>query len=293
MTKILVTGSGGQLGSELQILSEKNPALEFTFTDVADLDITREENVMSFFRLHKFDFCVNCAAYTAVDKAEEDREKCDLINITGVANLAEACQAHGAALIHISTDFVFNGTAYRPLREDDGTNPVSYYGLSKLKGEQAVQQILNSHIIIRTSWLHSAFGGNFVKTMLQLAKTKTELNVIADQVGSPTYARDLAQTVITIIEKENPTFGLYHYSNEGTASWYDLAVAVFEYADIAIKVNPIRTEQYPTPAKRPHYSIMDKAKIKSAFGVEIPHWRQSLSECLGAIRQQEALRGEK
>lgn len=293
MTKILVTGSGGQLGSELQILSEKNPALEFTFTDVADLDITREENVMSFFRLHKFDFCVNCAAYTAVDKAEEDREKCDLINITGVANLAEACQALGAALIHISTDFVFDGTAYRPLREEDGTNPVSYYGLSKLKGEQAVQQILNSHIIIRTSWLHSAFGGNFVKTMLQLAKTKTELNVIADQVGSPTYARDLAQTVITIIEKENPTFGLYHYSNEGTASWYDLAVAVFEYADIAIKVNPIRTEQYPTPAKRPHYSIMDKAKIKSAFGVEIPHWRQSLSECLGAIRQQEALRGEK
>lgn len=293
MTKILVTGSGGQLGSELQILSEKNPALEFTFTDVADLDITRKENVMSFFRLHKFDFCVNCAAYTAVDKAEEDREKCDLINITGVANLAEACQALGAALIHISTDFVFDGTAYRPLREEDGTNPVSYYGLSKLKGEQAVQQILNSHIIIRTSWLHSAFGGNFVKTMLQLAKTKTELNVIADQVGSPTYARDLAQTVITIIEKENPTFGLYHYSNEGTASWYDLAVAVFEYADIAIKVNPIRTEQYPTPAKRPHYSIMDKAKIKSAFGVEIPHWRQSLSECLGAIRQQEALRGEK
>ncbi len=280
MTKILVTGANGQLGSELQLLAANHPGLAFTFTDVAELDITNKEDVISFFRQHNFNYCINCAAYTAVDRAEEDRALCDKINVVGSENLAEGCKSVGAALFQISTDFVFDGNASRPLTEENETLPVNYYGLSKLNGELAVQKVFSDYFIIRTSWLYSTFGGNFVKTMLRLAETRKELGVIADQIGTPTYARDLARAIIKVVESGSRQYGVYHYSNEGVASWYDFTSAIFEYKGIQITVNPIRTEQYPTPAKRPHYSVMDKQKIRDTFDLKIPHWRTSLQECL-------------
>ena len=283
MIKILVTGANGQLGSELQLLAANHAGLAFTFTDVPQLDITKKEDVLSFFSQHNFNYCINCAAYTAVDKAEEERSLCDRINVLGSEYLAEGCKSVGAALFQISTDFVFDGNASRPLTEEFETLPVNYYGLSKLNGELAVQKVFGNYFIIRTSWLYSTFGGNFVKTMLRLAETRKELGVIADQIGTPTYARDLAEAIIAIIEGGSSAYGIYHYSNEGVASWYDFTSAIFEYKSIAVTVNPIRTEQYPTPAKRPHYSVMDKQKIKDAFGLKIPHWRKSLQECLKAL----------
>lgn len=279
MTKVLITGSNGQLGSELKALAKDYNEYDFTFTDREDLDITAEDTVVEYFQTHNFDLCINCAAYTAVDKAEEDKELADLINVAGSKNLALGCLTVGATLIHISTDFVFNGNASRPLSEEDDTDPVNYYGLSKLNGEKAIQATLDKFYIIRTSWLYSAYGGNFVKTMLRLSETKDQLNIIADQIGSPTYAHDLAKAVLKIASK-NDKYGIYHFSNEGVASWYDFTSAIFEYKGISTKVLPINTEQYPTPASRPHYSVMDKSKFRAAFGMEIPHWRQSLRACL-------------
>lgn len=281
--KILVTGANGQLGSELQHLAPKHPQLQFVFTDVSDLDITNEKAVLDFFKKHGFTHCINCAAYTAVDKAETDQELCDLINVTGSAVLAKGCAATGATLFHISTDFVFDGKGYKPLQEDESTSPVNYYGLSKLNGENEVRRLLPQHFIVRTSWLYSSFGGNFVKTMLKLAESRPELNIIADQIGTPTYARDLAEALAYIIESGNAPYGTYHYSNEGVASWYDFASAVFEYAGVNVQVNPIPTEAYPTPATRPHYSVMSKQKIKQQAGLHIPHWRESLKRCLRAM----------
>lgn len=277
--RILVTGADGQLGSELRFLSKTHPDLSFSFTEVNDLDITNQQQVLDYFKNDSFDFCVNCAAYTAVDKAEEEREICDLINITGSQNIAVACQSVGATLIHISTDFVFDGEQSKPLKESDKTEAVNYYGLSKLKGEEVIRDILKTHYIIRSSWLYSSFGKNFVKNMLALVQTKDELRVIADQIGTPTYARDLANVIIRFI-RYNRDFGTYHYSNEGVASWYDFTSAIFEYAYIQTPVIPILSKDYPTPARRPHYSVLDKSKIKSALDLEIPHWRTSLKACL-------------
>lgn len=287
MTKILVTGANGQLGSELQFLAANHPGLAFIFTDVSDLDITRKEDVLSYFKEHNFDYCINCAAYTAVDKAEEDRELCDRINVLGTRNLAEGCKKVNAVLFQISTDFVFDGTASKPLTEETATSPVNYYGLSKLNGELAVQQVFDKYFIIRTSWLYSIYGSNFVKTMLRLAETKKELGIIADQIGTPTYAWDLANSIIAVVESRSSAYGTYHYSNEGVASWYDFTSAIFEYTQKKTKVNPIRTEQYPTPARRPHYSVMDKQKFKFSFGLTIPHWRESLKKCLSDLEAAE------
>ena len=278
--KILVTGSNGQLGSELQQLVALLPDSEWIFTDVADLDITGGEQVMKYFQQQRFDYCINCAAYTAVDKAEEDREFCDKINISGARNLATACNEVGAQLFHISTDFVFDGTASRPLHEEQETSPVNYYGLSKLNGERAVAESMDAYFIIRTSWLYSIYGSNFVKTMLRLSETKDQLTIIADQIGTPTYALDLAKVILKLITEKRTEHGIYHYSNEGAASWYDFTCAIFEYRNISTKVLPIPTEQYPTPAKRPHYSVMDKTRIRETFDLKIPHWRESLKACL-------------
>ncbi|WP_258105376.1 dTDP-4-dehydrorhamnose reductase [Marinoscillum sp. MHG1-6] len=279
---IIVTGSDGQLGNELKTLA-KGLDWNFIFTDYQELDITNKEAVTAFFQSNCPDYCINCAAYTAVDKAESEKEKADLINVTGAENLALACSKAGAPIIHISTDFVFDGTTSRPLNEDQPTTPINYYGESKLNGELKVNEVLKEHFILRTSWLYSTFGNNFVKTMLKLGTSKPELNIISDQIGTPTYARDLAKVIIKIIQDKSEAYGLYHYSNEGIASWYDFTKAIFEYAHISIPVNPIPTEKYPTPAARPAYSVMDKSKIKDTFDIEIPYWRDSLKECLKAL----------
>lgn len=281
--KVLVTGSGGQLGSDIQHLKDEYPDLEFKFSDYPEIDITNIELLEDAFEKGQFDYCINCAAYTAVDKAEEDKETCDKINVLGSKNLATLCAKYDTTFIHISTDFVFDGTASRPLKEDQATSPVNYYGASKLKGELEVSKGLSKYFIFRTSWLYSTFGNNFVKTMIKLSESRDELNIIADQIGSPTYARDLAKAILEIINSGNTEYGLYHYSNQGVASWYDFTCAIFEYQSIDTRVNPIPTEQYPTPAARPHYSVMDKSKFENNFSTTIPHWRASLKSCLSQL----------
>lgn len=281
--KILVTGSGGQLGSEIQYLKDTYTSFEFTFSDYPEMDITNKDDLYEAFSKGQFDYCINCAAYTAVDKAEEDRTACDNINVLGSKNLAELCTQFDVTLFHISTDFVFDGTASKPLQEDQATSPVNYYGVSKLNGELEVTKHLEKYFIFRTSWLYSTFGNNFVKTMIKLSESRDELNIIADQIGSPTYARDLAQSILEIIKSGSTSYGLYHYSNQGVASWYDFTCAIFEYKTIGTSVNPIPTEKYPTPAARPHYSVMDKAKFESTFETRIPHWRSSLKKCLSDL----------
>ncbi|MFT7234031.1 MAG: dTDP-4-dehydrorhamnose reductase [Cyclobacteriaceae bacterium] len=277
--KILITGSKGQLGNEFQVIA-KTSDWEFIFTDYEELDITSKTAVLAFFKAHNPDYCINCAAYTAVDKAETEKELSDKINVLGSENLALGCLEVGAQLFQISTDFVFDGTSSRPLKEDQPTAPVNYYGVSKLKGELAVSNILKEHFIIRTSWLYSSFGTNFVKSMIKLSETRNELNIIADQIGTPTFARDLALAIVHIINQKSQSYGTYHYSNEGVASWYDFTQAIFEYANISTKVNPIPTEQYPTPAARPAYSVMDKTKFRESFNISIPYWRVSLRGCI-------------
>lgn len=290
MAKILITGANGQLGNELQTLAT-NITHSFVFTDVAELDITNIEQVERFFEQEKFQYCINCAAYTQVDKAESDQELAYKINELGAKNLAIACQKYGATIFQVSTDFVFGGEAFKPLAEDAPTKPQGVYAASKLAGELAVAQECQRHFTIRTAWLYSSFGGNFVKTMRRLGKEREQLTVIADQIGSPTYAHDLAEVILqmiasveTMAEEGKPAiYGTYHYSNEGAASWYDFAVAIMELSGIQTKVLPIPTEAYPTPAKRPHYSLMDKAKIKAAFNLEIPHWQKSLGNCIALL----------
>lgn len=281
--KILVTGSGGQLGSELQALATHYPDIQFDFTDFPELDLSKKLAIEERFKMKPYDYCINCAAYTAVDKAEEDKEMADKLNFHACETIAGLCNTYGTTLIHISTDFVFSGEAHRPLKENYLTNPVNYYGLSKLKGENAITGKLKKHFILRTSWLYSTYGNNFVKTMLKLSQTRDSLNIIADQIGTPTYARDLAAAIMYLVSSRSEAYGVYHYSNEGTASWYDFTKAIFEYTNTSTEVNPIPTEQYPTPAKRPHYSVMDKSKFKETFGLKIPHWRESLKECLAAL----------
>lgn len=282
MINILVTGSNGQLGSALQVLAKQYTQYQFYFTDVAELDITDKSAIAVFVSANSIYAIVNCAAYTAVDKAESDLELADKINHLAVKYLAEVAKEHQCKLIHISTDYVFDGTHHIPYVETDVPNPQSVYGKTKLAGEQVLQEINPSNsIIIRTSWIYSSFGANFVKTMLKLGKERDELRVITDQVGTPTYAADLAQTILTILPHlSNEKVEVYHYTNEGVCSWYDFAQAIFEISKIDCKVIPITTAQYPTAAQRPHYSVLNKTQLKEKFKIEIPYWRDSLRNCL-------------
>jgi dTDP-4-dehydrorhamnose reductase len=265
MKNILITGSNGQLGSEMRVISEKYAGCNCFFTDVEELDITDKAAIDRFMDKNKIDFTVNCAAYTAVDKAESDADFCFKLNRDAVKNLAEAASKYGAEIIHISTDYVFDGTGCLPYKEDDAVNPLGVYGHSKLAGEEALRKICSNAVIIRTSWLYSSFGNNFVKTMLRLGRERDSLNVVFDQVGSPTYAADLAQAVMSIIISERRQPGIYHFSNEGVCSWYDFTKAIHRLAKISCKVSPIESGDFPTPARRPNYSIFNKAKIKSCY----------------------------
>ena len=277
---ILITGCNGQLGNEMQLLEKDNPQHQWFNTDVQELDITDVDAIRSFVQEHQIDGVVNCAAYTAVDKAEENEELCTKLNAEAPAYLASAVGSRGGWMIQISTDYVFDGTSHIPYVEDDETCPNSVYGRTKLVGELNVQKLCEQSMIIRTAWLYSAFGNNFVKTMIRLGKERPELGVIFDQIGTPTYARDLAVAIMTAINK-GIVPGLYHFSDEGVISWYDFAKAIHRIAGITTcHVKPLHTAEYPTPARRPHYSVLDKTKIKKVYGVEIPYWEDSLKDCI-------------
>lgn len=278
---ILVTGSNGQVGSEIKELSSQYD-YNFFFTTKDELDITNKEVVKDFCESNDINTIINCAAYTAVDKAEEQIELADKINHRAVKKLSNICKEKNIKLIHISTDYVFDGRAYKPYVEEFQTNPNSIYGKTKLDGEKEMLNInpLNS-IIIRTSWVYSFYGNNFVKTMLRLGKDKDNLGVIFDQIGSPTYAKDLAKTILDIIPNiKNEKVQIYNYSNEGVLSWYDFAKEIMKMAKLTCKINPIETYQYPTRAKRPHYSLLNKSKIKKEFDIEVPFWKDGLDDCL-------------
>lgn len=278
MNNILVTGANGQLGSELKDLASNFTDYNFLFTDASDLDITSHNDVRKFIEINNINVIINCAAYTAVDKAESEPELADAINHLAVANLALIAKKNSIKLIHISTDYVFDGTNHKPYVETDIPNPQSVYGQTKLDGELAMQQISPSNsIIIRTSWVYSRFGNNFVKTMLRLAETKDEISVVSDQIGSPTNAADLAEAILKILPKINcNSVEVYHYSNEGVCSWYDFAKAIFETQGIVVNINSIKTKQYPTPAKRPFYSALNKSLLKNRFQIKIPEWNKSI-----------------
>ncbi len=285
MTSILVTGSKGQVGCELQFLAKNYPNFSFVFTDYEELDITDATAVMQAFETHQFDYCINCAAYTAVDKAESDAEKARQINVVGVEHLAAACEKTGAQLLQLSTDYVYHNSQNTPFKEDDITNPQSVYASTKLAGDEAA--LAKGGMVIRTSWVYSSHGHNFVKTMLRLGAERDKLTIIFDQIGTPTYARPLAGAMLRIIQKaeQNTSMkarmaGIYHYSNEGVTSWYDFAMAIFEIRNINVNVLPIETKDYPTPAKRPPFSVLNKGKIKEAFDITIPYWKDSLKKCL-------------
>ena len=267
----------------MQLLEKMNPQHTYFNTDVAELDITDREAILQFVDENQVDGIVNCAAYTAVDKAESNVELCDLLNRVAPGYLAEAVERRGGWLIQISTDYVFDGTNHTPYVESDPVCPNSVYGRTKLAGEQAAQQACSRTMIIRTAWLYSTFGNNFVKTMIRLGKEKPELGVIFDQIGTPTYARDLAVAVFAAI-KQGVNPGIYHFSNEGVISWYDFTKAIHRIAGITTcHVRPLHTSEYPTPAARPHYSVLDKTKIKQTYGLEIPYWEESLRECISQL----------
>jgi len=280
MINVLVTGANGQLGSAIKSIAKNEAFLSFTFYTSDELNITDSNSVAKIFSRNTYDYCINCAAYTNVDAAEEHFEMANAINGLAVKNLALACKDSQTKLIQISTDFVFSGKQSVPYTESDIAEPSSAYGLSKYRGEQEISKNLTEYYIIRTSWLYSEFGHNFMKSMLKFAKERDSLSVVFDQIGSPTYAVDLARFILLLIQKDTGAFGIYHYSNEGVASWYDFAKAIFEEANIDIELKPIRTAAYPLPAKRPSYSVMDKGKVKASFKLRIPHWRDSLKLAL-------------
>ncbi len=282
---ILVTGQNGQLGNELKVLSKTFPQYKYVFTDADELDITDAEKVDEYFRNYKPVICINAAAYTAVDKAETDRELALKINAWAVGNLAENCRKLNTRFIHISTDYVFDGTAAIPYNEDHPVSPVNFYGESKLKGEEIALEKMPSAVIIRTSWVYSFFGNNFVKTMLRLMRERESIQVINDQFGSPTYAADLAAVIMQIAAEAEDKGGIYHFSNEGIISWFDFAVAIKEFAGLPCNVKPIDTSGYPTPAKRPAYSAMSKEKIQSVFGIQLKYWKDSLQQCMQLLQQ--------
>lgn len=271
------------MGNEMRVLSEENKEYTYFFTDVAELDICDEEAVMNFVQANDIHVIVNCAAYTAVDKAEENVALCTRLNSDAVAFLAKAAESNGAEFIQISTDYVFDGTAHIPYKETEPTCPNSVYGSTKLAGEQNALTLCTRSMIIRTAWLYSTFGNNFVKTMIRLGRERDSLGVIFDQIGTPTYARDLARAIYAAI-RQGVTPGIYHFSNEGVCSWYDFTKAIHRIAGIKdCKVKPLHTEEYPTPAKRPHYSVLDKTKIKATYGIEVPYWMDSLKECIDTL----------
>lgn len=280
MASILVTGANGQLGNEMRVISNGFAAHNFIFTDVAELDICDANAVGQFLDENKFDFILNCAAYTAVDKAEDDIETCFKINKDAVAVLAEASSKRKIKIIHISTDYVFDGSSYIPYTEEMSVCPSSVYGKSKQEGEDVLLKICPDSVIIRTSWLYSSFGNNFVKTMIKLGKERDGLNVIFDQIGTPTYAADLAEAMMKVVEADKFVPGIYHFSNEGVCSWYDFTITIHQMLDIDCKVLPIESKEYPVRTPRPHYSVLNKAKIKSVYGVDIPHWTNGLKRCL-------------
>ena len=289
---ILITGCNGQLGNEMQLLAKQNPQHRYFLTDVVILegvnatilDITKKDDVEDFVEKNGIDCIVNCAAFTAVDKAEEATELCRLLNSDAPGILAEAVGKRGGCMIQISTDYVFDGTNHIPYTEDAPTCPNSVYGSTKLDGEKAVVAACKNYMIIRTAWLYSMFGNNFVKTMIRLGKEKPSLGVIFDQVGTPTYARDLAVAIMTAINK-GVVSGIYHFSNEGVTSWYDFTKTIHRIAGISTcDVRPLRTSEYPTPAARPHFSVLDKTKIKQTYGIEIPYWEDSLRECVEKLK---------
>ena len=282
MNNILVTGGNGQLGSELKELAPKYADYTFLFTDRSQLDITNHAAVEAFVTKNKIHTLINCAAYTQVDKAEEEPNIADAINHLAVGNLAQIAKDKKLKLVHISTDYVFDGTNKKPYLETDSVNPQSVYGQTKLDGELALQRINPTNaIIIRTSWVYSKYGNNFVKTMLRLAETRDEISVVADQIGSPTNAADLAEAIVTLLPKiDNDSLEIFHYSNEGTCSWYEFAKAIFEIKELSIKVIPIESSQYPTAAKRPSFSVLDKSKIKTLYDIDLLNWKSSLIEFL-------------
>ena len=289
---VLVTGANGQLGQSIQFIANQYPNVQFIYTDYQELDITNFESCHTVFAKYKPQFCINTAAYTAVDKAESEAEKAHLINVIGPENLAKVCKEYNTILLHISTDFIFDGTSTslsmtNGYKETDIPNPQSVYGKTKLDGELAVQKNWEKHFIIRTSWVYSQFANNFMKTMLRLASERNSLSVVNDQIGTPTNAVDLAEVLMNIIQssitnKPSP-FGIYNFSNEGVCSWYDFAAAIFHQKGISIDLQPIPTSAYPTPAKRPSYSVLDKSKIKNTFNLKINDWKTSLQSCLNQL----------
>lgn len=284
--KIMVTGAYGQLGNALKRELDGDNTIEAIYTDADTLDLTDSMALSRFFEDNPVDMVINCAAYTAVDRAESDDLKAAAINTGAVGNLGQAAAKHGMKVIHISTDYVFSGENFRPYEENDEPYPQSIYGRTKLEGEGLLTSFSNNAMIIRTAWLYSEFGNNFVKTMLRLADERDEINVVCDQIGTPTYAGDLAHAIHQVIRHERWQPGIYHFTNEGVASWYDFTKAIFEITGKTTKVNPIRTTQYPTPAKRPSYSVLSKDKIKRNYGIEIPYWRDSLQRCIQELQKQ-------
>ncbi|OFX28426.1 MAG: dTDP-4-dehydrorhamnose reductase [Bacteroidetes bacterium GWA2_32_17] len=290
MANILVTGSNGQLGNEIRELRKEFNHFNFILTDVNELDITNVPMLKQFFNNNKVNYIINCAAYTAVDKAESDYKNADKINVTAVSNLVKLAANYKIKFFHISTDYVFDGASKTPYTEISQTNPKSVYGLTKLKGEIEASRYIQT-VVFRTSWLYSSYGNNFVKTMLKLGSVREEINVVNDQIGCPTYANDLARVILNIIstvDEKNNCFkpGIYNYSNEGSCSWCDFATEIMKLANLKCKVNPVETKDYPTPAKRPKYSVLNKNKIVETYNIEIPPWQDSLEKCINKINKQ-------
>ena len=285
--RILITGSNGQLGNEIRVLAGDYPDFEFIYTDLDELDITDGLKVEAFFIANRPQVIINCAAYTAVDKAESDEAKAYLINAIAVGNLAKSATSVGALIVQISTDYVFDGKSYLLYNESDQTNPLSAYGRTKLEGEKAVFKYADKGLILRTAWLYSAFGNNFVKTMTKYGIERDGLNVVYDQVGTPTYAWDLARTILDIIPTavQTPGVNLFHYSNEGVASWYDFARTIMSVSEISCDIKPILTKDYPLPAPRPSFSVLDKSKIKNIYNIQIPYWSDSVKDCIERLRK--------
>lgn len=284
---ILVTGANGQVGSELQFLANQFPSFKFHFTDVAELNITDEKAINQLFTKIQPKYCINCAAYTAVDKAESDEATATLINETAVKYLAKACKKQGTTFLHISSDYVYHNRVNRPLKETDKPSPKGVYAATKLAGDIVALAENPNTVVIRTSWVYSSFGHNFVKTMLRLGKERDKLTVVYDQIGAPAYARDIAATMLNIIKKieggKTNFAGIYHFAPAGVTCWYDFAKAIFEFENIDCQVSPIPTTAYPTPAKRPHYSVLNCAKIQKTFDIAIPYWKDSLKRCLALL----------
>ena len=283
MTTILITGSKGQLGNEMQQAAVRFPDFNYIYTDVAELDICDKSALDAFVKANNVNVIVNCAAYTAVDNAEDDVELCHKINRDAVRNIAEVANDNKVKVVHISTDYVFDGTNYLPYTEDMPVCPATVYGKSKLEGEQALLENCKESVILRTAWLYSSFGNNFVKTMIKLGTERDSLGVIFDQVGSPTYAADLADVILQLLSNKTFIPGIYHFSDEGVCSWYDFTKTIHRMANITCDVKPIETKDYPARTPRPHFSVLNKGKIKSTYGISIPHWEVSLEKCIGLL----------